>query len=327
MSTLVLAWPYASLLLLLLPLLWWLNRQKNMAALAAPMALYLGKFIKNKPIRFSRNDIILGLMWLLLVLAALRPQLRGQPIYIPKEGRGIMLALDISESMELMDMHVNNKPVSRLLAAKEALNTFIDKRPVDRIGLVVFGSEAFLHAPLSFDHKLIKHFLDDAEIGLAGAKTAIGDAIALATKKLLDEAEGEKIIILLTDGQNNDGVLSPKEAAALAHKHNIKLYIAGLGSSRMVVDGFFGPEAINPSLSLDQAEPELKNMAALTNGLYFRAKDFAHLQEIYDKIDAMEPIKSDPEVIIPHKEIFYWPLLGFLILVIFKLMKRNIYVV
>jgi Ca-activated chloride channel family protein len=317
MSTLALVWPYSNLLLLMLPLLWWVRKKKrqSVSALKAPMALYVKSLAQNKPtFRLVAYDFWLALMWALLVLAASRPQLVGKPIYIPQEGRAIMLAIDISESMEIPDMELENKPASRIAIAKDVLNSFIDKRPTDRIGLVVFGTEAFLHAPLSFDHHLIKRFLNEAQIGMAGPKTAIGDAIGLATKKLIEQVEGERVIILLTDGQNNEGSLTPMDAANIAKKNNIKLYIAGLGSSRMVVDGFFGPQVINPSLSLDQAEPELKKMASITNGIYFRAKDLENLKAIYSKIDAMEPIKAEPKTIIPHKEIFYWPLMAFLLI-------------
>lgn len=208
------------------------------------------------------------------------------------------------------------------------ITSFIDKRRGDRIGLVVFGSEAFLHAPLSFDHPMIKQFLADAQIGFAGPKTAIGDAIGLAVKKLIEQTQGDRVLVLLTDGQNNIGSLTPLDAATIAQKQGVKIYIAGLGSSRMVVNGFFGPQAVNPSLSLDEAEPELKNIANMTKGKYFRAKDYKALQAIYSDIDRLEPVKADPVVLVPRKEVFFWPLSVVVLLITLRalLMVRPIFV-
>jgi Ca-activated chloride channel homolog len=311
MSNLVFAWPYAALcLLLLIPLMWWEKKRGCSTTLSTPMTLNVRKIMILKT-KYTWSKMInwpMTIFWMLLVIALMRPQYVGKPIEITRDGRNIMLVLDISESMEAQDMRLAGAITNRLVAAKNVMTDFIDKRHGDRIGLVVFGSESFLHAPLSFDLVTIKRFLDDAQIGFAGPKTAIGDAIGLSVKKLIEQTQGEKVMILLTDGQNNMGALEPMQAANIAKKHDVKIYIVGLGSSRMVVDGFFGPTAINPSLALDEAEPELKKIASLTEGKYFRARDHATLANIYREVDKLEPVKADPVILIPRKDLFYWPL-------------------
>lgn len=310
MSNLEFAWPYASLLfLLLLPLWWW--QKKNIHqndALYSPMAPFLASIApRSQRPWYSIINFWQTLFWCLMVLGLMRLQYVGTPIEITRNGRSIMMVLDISESMETKDMVVEDKTYDRLTIAKEVMAEFIDKRSVDRIGLIVFGSEPFLHAPLSFDHPTIKQFLDEAKSGFAGPKTAIGDAIGLGVKKLLEE-KGDRIMILLTDGQNNEGSLEPMKAAEMAKKYGIKIYAAGLGASRIMINGFFGAQAINPSESLDEAEPELQRLTAMTGGKYFRARDVQSLQKIYQEIDRLEPIKTDPVVLIPRKELYYWPL-------------------
>lgn len=320
MSNLIFAWPYAALLLAM----WYpmvrhdIKRRRSEGVLYCPMAGAMKQLVRDKPKRFfGRIPYAICLVWLLMVLALMRPQFVGAPIELSRNGRNIMLVLDLSESMEMTDMEHQGRILDRLSAAKDVMSSFVEKRTQDRLGLVVFGSEAFLHAPLSFDLPMIKQFLDDTQIGFAGPKTAIGDALGLAVKKLIEQSQGERVIVLLTDGQNNMGSLMPMDAAGIAKQHNIKLYIVGLGSSRMVVDGFFGPQAINPSQSLDDAEPELKEMATMTGGRFFRAKDPKALMSIYEDIDRLEPQKSEPKVFYPKKEVFFWPLsLAVLLLVL-----------
>jgi Ca-activated chloride channel family protein len=324
MSNLAFAWPYAALCFLLIVPLWFFlsKTTRSFGFLLSPITLVMTRFVNGGRNRNVKSiPWLLFLFWALLVLSLMRPQLVGQPIEITRDGRNIMLVQDLSESMEAADMNLQGQPVDRLTIAKDVLNDFIDKRRGDRIGLVVFGSEPFLHAPLSFDHPTIKQFLADAQIGFAGPKTAIGDAIGLAVKKLID-AKGDRIMILATDGQNNTGALEPMQAATIAQKNHIKIYIVGLGASRMVVNGFFGPTAINPSASLDEAEPELKEIASLTGGKYFRAKDKNALATIYSEIDALEPVLSEPMVLIPRKELFYWPLTVFLIIMLALWLSR-----
>ncbi len=308
MSNLEFAWPYAALFFIMLLPLWLLHRREYGGYLVSPAALVVKQFAGKATSLTRRFPFFMALVWSLLTLAAMRPQLVGDAIEISRHGRSLMLALDLSESMEATDMTINDSAVPRITVAKNVLDDFITKRKGDRVGLVVFGSESFLHAPLTFDHATVKLFLDDAQIGFAGPKTAIGDALGLATKKLVEDVKGDRVIVMLTDGQNNIGSLEPMQAAQIAKKYNIKIYVVGLGASRMIVNGFFGPTRVNPSESLDEAEPEMKELTTLTGGKYYRAKDYQSLAGIYDEIDRLEPIITDPLTIIPRKDLFYWPL-------------------
>lgn len=314
--------------LFLLPI-WWRERihVRDQSLLFSPVAPLLAA------VNQQRQKSLTGffnfwplIFWSLMVLALMRPQFVGNPVEMGRDGRSIMMVLDISESMDTADMEVEQKTIDRLSVAKAVMSDFIDHRRGDRIGLVVFGSVPFLHAPLSFDHPTIKQFLMEAQSGFAGPKTAIGDAVGLGIKKLLDEP-GDRVLILLTDGQNNEGSLEPIKAAEIAQKQGIKIYIAGLGASRIMVNGFFGATAVNPSMALDEAEPELHRMASLTGGKYFRAKDAQTLMKIYEDIDRLEPVKSDPIVLIPKKELFYWPLFLVVLLMALKMLwaKRNVW--
>ena len=312
-------WPYAAFLILaLVPLVFLQQRiraqrsslRTNLVSVVRDLDPGLGLVHKRK-----LPPLALILLWTLMVLALMRPQFVGEPVELARSGRNILLTLDISESMQVQDL-VASQPVDRLSVAKSVLHNFIDHRKGDRLALVLFASESFLHAPLSFDHKTIKRFLDETHIGFLGPKTAIGDAIGLSVKKLMEQPAGEdRIMILLTDGQNNTGILEPMQAAQLAKQQDVKIYIVGLGASHMNVEGFFGTSVVNPSTDLEEAEPELKKIAELTGGNYFRAKDSNALNNIYNIIDRMEPVVVDSHLIIPKKDLFYWPL-GFAMLLL-----------
>lgn len=329
MQTLTFLWPYAAFALLALIPISILNKRRHSESsyLVTNLVSVITKLnisVSNEP-RVNLPSAIFIFIWVLMTFAFMRPQYMGKPLEIARSGRSVFLTLDISESMEAEDL-VSGQSLDRLSVAKQVLSDFIDHRKGDRLALVLFGSESFLHAPLSFDHQMIKHFLHEAQIGFLGPKTAIGDAIGLSVKKLMEQPkEEDRVMILLTDGQNNAGILQPMQAAKLAQEHKVKIYIVGVGSSRMVVEGFFGRSAINPSQDLDEAEPQLKKIAELTGGAYYRAKDQKSLENIYKIIDSMEPILVDAQVIIPKKELFYWPL-GFaamLFLLQFLNLKRR----
>lgn len=309
MATLDFYWPYAGFLILAVFPLWLARKRVGTAFLRSHLTEIIEK-IRPTLSKGGRQKIPIWffLCWALLTLGLMRPQWVGEPIEVARTGRSLMLTLDTSESMEAEDLNIEGKPLDRLRVAKAVLLDFIDKRKGDRLGLVIFGTEAFLHAPLSFDRAMIKRFLMESQIGFAGPKTAIGNAIGLSVKKLVDQTEGDRVVVLLTDGQNNSGQLTPMQAAEMAQKYRIKIYIVGLGASRVMVDGFFGPSAINPSRDLDEAEPELKKIASMTGGAYFRARDSEALLRIYQEIDTLEPAKVDNLVTIPRKELFYWPL-------------------
>jgi Ca-activated chloride channel family protein len=174
------------------------------------------------------------------------------------------------------------------------------------LGLVLFGSQAYLQVPLTFDWQTVQTLMNEAQIGLAGKKTAIGDAIGLTIKRLQSHPEQSRVVILLTDGANTAGEVEPLKAAELAQQSNVKIYTIGLGADAMEVASFFGSRQVNPSRDLD--EVTLQKMADITGGHYFRARDSKELEKIYDMIDQLEPTEKDPEIFRPQVNIYYWPL-------------------
>lgn len=258
--------------------------------------------------RPNRSLWLLSTIWLLLLLAASRPQWLGDPIQLKGSGRDLMLAVDLSGSMEIRDMTLNNQAVDRLSATKHVLVDFIERRRGDRLGLILFGTQAYLQAPLTFDQKTVRTLLDEANIGMAGNKTAIGDALGLAVKHLRNRPEESRVLILLTDGANTAGQISPLQAAKLAQEKQIKIYAIGMGADEMIQPGLFGSSIgarkINPSADLD--EQTLNEIAELTGGRYFRARNTEELDQIYQLLDQLEPVDQDEEVFRPSKALYPW---------------------
>ena len=257
--------------------------------------------------------------WLLLVTAAARPQWVGDPVALPVSGRDLLLAVDVSGSMKIKDMEIDGQMVNRLTMIKKLAGDFIKRRRGDRIGLILFGTRAYLQAPLSLDRKTVNQLLQEAMIGIAGEKTAIGDAIGLAAKRLKQRPGREKVLILLTDGANTAGTVSPLKAAQLAKELKIRIYTVGIGAERMAVNTFFGRRIVNPSADLD--EKTLSEIAKITGGRYFRARDSAEMEKIYALLDRIEPVVDQNRSLRPIRELFYWPLavalgLGFLLLTV-----------
>ncbi|MCB2095009.1 MAG: VWA domain-containing protein [Rhodobacteraceae bacterium] len=252
-------------------------------------------------------------IWLLLVSALARPVMVGPEVPLPAEGRDIMMAIDLSGSMGREDFALNGQASTRLGVVKQTANDFIERRKGDRIGLVLFSDRAYLQAPLTFDRDVVRQLLDQAQVGLTGTETAIGDAIAIAVKRLKDRPANERVLVLLTDGASNAGVMTPLAAADLARKLGVKIYTIGVGADRMVVNSGFGQQVVNPSQDLDEAT--LTEIAARTGGLYFRATNLAGLADIYREIDKLEPIADDPLYLHPSIALYYWPLGAALVLI------------
>jgi Ca-activated chloride channel homolog len=248
------------------------------------------------------------LMWLLLLCAIARPQWLGEPIELPSKGRDLMLAVDLSGSMQIEDMVINGKTVDRFSLIQNVLGEFIERRNGDRLGLILFADHAYLQAPLTQDRRSIATFLADAQIGLVGKQTAIGEAIALAVKRFDQVSESNRVLVLLTDGSNNAGNIEPDVAAEIAAKRNVTIYTVGVGAEVMERRTIFGKERVNPSMDLDEAQ--LQRLATMTNGYYFRAKNSEELAQIYQKIDQLEPVSRDNLSYRPKSELFFWPLLG-----------------
>jgi len=250
--------------------------------------------------------LVASLVWLLLVAAAARPQWIGEIESLPVTGRDLLLAVDISGSMDTQDMVLNKTAVNRLKVVKKVAGEFIQRRHGDRVGLILFGSRAYLQTPLTFDTETTATLLEESEIGLAGRETAIGDAIGLAVKRLREDAAADRVLVLLTDGANTSGEVQPLQAAGFAARDGLTVYTVGVGADEMMVQDFFGSRVVNPSADLD--EDTLKAIAEQTGGRYFRARDAKSLQKIYEILDELEPVESDVETIRPIDELFYWPL-------------------
>ena len=305
-----LAFPWVWLLLPLPLLIWALPRVRR-ASLTTIRAPFLDQLLATKGQQKNHKSLWLnGLPWLLLLLAASRPQWVGEPVPLPVEGRDLMLAIDISGSMEIKDMRINNQAVDRLTAVKQVAGDFIDRRTGDRIGLILFGENAYLQTPMTFDRATVKTLLNEAAIGLAGKSTAIGDSIGLAVKKIRETENNNRILIVLTDGQNTAGAINPLKASELARDEEIKIYTIGVGAEEMIENTIFGQRRTNPSADLDEAT--LRRIATITEGQYFRARDIDELEDIYALLDELEPLAEEETILPPHQRIVCvahaWPL-------------------
>ncbi|OPZ79316.1 MAG: von Willebrand factor type A domain protein [Alphaproteobacteria bacterium ADurb.Bin438] len=272
---------------------------------------------------FKQNHFLFALSflaWFLLTLALLRPVYVGKAVPIEQEGRNLIIAIDVSGSMEMPDFSMDGKNSNRLIVARTLSKNFVKKRKGDRIGVVLFGTTAHLFIPLSFDIPVILEMLNEVDFGLVGEKTAIGDAIGVALKSFKDVDSKSSVIILISDGSSNAGSLNNDQAIKLAKDMNVKIYTVGIGADKMRVASIFGTKVIDPSLDMD--EEALKKIAKETNGEYFRARNTEDFENIYLKIDAIEKIKNDALFIQPKKELFYYPLaLAFLIFSLVLLMR------
>jgi Ca-activated chloride channel family protein len=247
-----------------------------------------------------------ALAWVFLIFALTRPQWLGEPLEQSISGRDLMLAVDLSASMQEQDFILNKEAVDRLTAIKSIATHFIERRTGDRIGLILFGSQAYLQTPLTFDRKTVTTLLNESAIGLAGDNTAIGDAIGLAVKRLRNESSNSRVLILLTDGANTAGEVSPLKAAELAAANHLKIYTIGIGADEMLVGGFFGYRKVNPSADLD--EKMLLKIAESTGGYYYRAKNVDELNNIYMRLDELEPVEKEKHYFRPRKELYSYPL-------------------
>lgn len=278
-------------------------------ALRAPFferAARLGLMTSSPQIQRGAG-LFLTLGWVALVVAAMRPVGMGEPIALPREVRHLVLAVDVSGSMAADDFALNGRRVSRLEIVKHLADDFIQKRAGDRIGLVLFGTEAYVYAPLSRDTETLRSLLSEVGVGIAGERTAIGEALALAVEKTASLPADSRVIILLSDGKSNAGMVSVAEATALAQKHDAKVYTVGIGAPTEAYPDFLG---LSSGRQGDLDEETLKSIAAATNGQYFRATSTADLKTIYETIDALETHPDEADELRPQKELFYFPLLA-----------------
>lgn len=252
-----------------------------------------------------RRQLPFAALWLLLVLAGARPQWLGEPLPMPTSGRDLLLAVDVSGSMDYRDMHWRDQTVSRLGLVQHLLGEFIAGRTGDRLGLILFGSQAYLQAPLTFDRTSVRRWLEEAEVGIAGKNTAIGDAIGLAVKRLRLRPANSRVLILVTDGANTGGEVAPLTAARLAAGEGVTLYTIGIGTdaAQANAEGLYG---LNPALDLD--EPLLREIAAVTGGEYFRARSQEELRAVARTLDRLEPVAQTPTTVLQSTPLYPWPL-------------------
>jgi len=261
---------------------------------------------------------------ILLVLAASRPQFYNVSREIRSPGVDIMLCLDTSGSMQALDFQLDGEPVTRLTAVKKVVTDFIKKREMDRIGLVVFGAEAFTQSPMTMDKGLLLDLVGRMEIGMAGDSTAIGSAIAIGGKRLKDLKAKSRIMILLTDGRNNAGDITPEQAAEAARALGVKIYTVGVGGSGPApfrVKSFFGTRIVRQRVDLD--ETTLKKISSIGKGRYFRAADSEQLSEIYDIIDREEKTEIKVKEFFHFKELYYFFLVPALILLGLEILLKT----
>jgi len=261
---------------------------------------------------FSLKFIYLFILWSLLIIASARPQYAGEPYHLKAENRDIMLVVDISTSMLQPDFSTQRQKIDRMSAVKAVVSAFVEQRTEDRVGLILFGTLAYLQSPLTFDKQAVKEILLNTDAGMAGNSTSIGDALGIALKSLKDEKQkNNKVIILLTDGENNDGSLSMAQAIDLAEKEGIKIYTIGVGGDVNFMGSLFSLK----NNELD--EKSLKELASRTKGNYFRARDLNTLADIYQRINELEPQSEEGSVVQEIEELFYIPVLIVLILLSF----------
>ena len=306
-----LIWPWV-LCLFPIPIAYRLLRHPKQTAMLALRAPALAAIVGTRNIEQHSNWKKLMLLtllytcWISTLSALARPVWVGEPVSLPTTGRDILLAVDISGSMEREDMQLRGKLVNRLVAVKGVVGDFVLERNGDRLGLILFGEKAYLQTPLTFDRRTMQSLLYEAEIGFAGQGTAIGDAIGIGIKRLQDRPDNHRVMILLTDGANNSGELDPLKAADLAARSNVKIYTIGIGGERLEEWGLFGQTITNPSADLD--EGTLTEIARRTGGQYFRARDPIELSKIYERLNELEPIDQSAETIRPIASLYHWPL-------------------
>ncbi|MBK8187699.1 MAG: VWA domain-containing protein [Cellvibrio sp.] len=286
-------------------------KEQTQAALRVPFYQQAQALQQNvsSSVKSSLKKISLWLIWLATLCAAANPQWVGDPVKMPSSGRDLLLVVDLSESMLQEDMIYRQKRYNRLEAVKIVMGEFIARRTSDRLGLILFADNAYLQAPLTFDTNTVQQMLWESEVYMAGVRTAIGDAIALGIKRLKDYPDNKRVMILLTDGQNTAGEITPEQATDLAVTAKTKVYTIAFSPYEQEVDG----EA-------------MRYIADMTGGDYFRARSMQELDDIHHQLDQLEPSEADEETFRPVKKLFYWPLaLAFLLslwLVVLQLIKQ-----
>ncbi|AGA89918.1 Mg-chelatase subunit ChlD [Thioflavicoccus mobilis 8321] len=320
-------WPWAALLL---PLPWLLRhlwprlRPRAGEASDAPAAeqritlrhphieALADAFQTRRPRRHLAGwvyEALLALLWAALVIALMRPQWLEPYTEISRPGYDLMITVDASRSMNALDFTVSGEPVTRMRVVKGVLDRFIAQREGDRVGLILFGTEAFLLAPLSLDRQAVGQLLDGVVPSeVAGPATALGDGIALGVRKLRERPAGSRVMVLIADGDNTTGHFTPGEATQFARLEGVRIYVIGVGSRQERI----GIEVDDGSISYDEDftmdEDALRRIAEVTGGAYFRATDTDALEAISTRIDALEKTRAEARTAYLPRPLFRWPL-------------------
>lgn len=314
-----------ALIALPLPLLvYWLPAKKQIQAAPLRMPTVI-KGVQTQdfaPEKKKTSLVILSIIWLLVVFASTQPQWLGEAVNVPTEGREMMIAVDLSGSMQVEDMTLNGRSVNRLDMLKVLLGEFIERRNGDRLGLILFGDDAYMQTPMTFDRKTVQQMLDETVLGLVGKQTAIGDAIALAVKRFDEKKDSNRVLLLLTDGQNTAGKITPEQALELAVAKNITIYSIGIGADVMIQNSLFGARRVNPSSELD--EESLQRLADETGGYYFRARASEDMSKIYQLLDELEPVEQEQQQMRPLTALYYWPLGLALLISLVTLLSKSV---
>ncbi len=310
-------WPW---LFLLLPLPFLVRRWLPPAPMGGGIALRAPYFRVLRKIKggtaygtpWTRASFLAFLAWCLLLLAASQPLWVGDAHDMPASGRDLMLVIDISGSMRQMDFIIDGEHLDRLTVVKKVAGRFIEGREGDRLGLILFGGRPYLRAPLTYDRQAIKTLLEEAEVALAGEYTAIGDAIGLAIKRMRHLSSQSNVIVLLTDGANNEGQVGPRQAALLAAAQGMRIYTIGVGGQDVVTANPYGVWSADGAARFEREV--LEEIAALTNGHYFHVLDSAGLESAYRKLDELEPALGADAREYLATPLYPWPLSAALLL-------------
>lgn len=332
--------PYAFLLLLLIPLLI-TKKHTNSGRFEHPLSMDAIPFLIGSgtidstriptPFYIQHRHIILNILkistWIFLTVALARPQSGTYATEEDTEARDLLITLDTSGSMKALDFEIQGTQVSRLQALQSVVDAFIKDRKSDRMGLIVFGAEVYTQCPLTLDHDLLRQYVQSLEIGMAGDSTALGDALALSIKRLKELPSKSKAIILITDGLKNSGQIEPKQAAEIARRLGVRVYTIGIGGKAPApfpVEDMFGRTAIIlKEVPLD--EDTLKFISDKTGGRYFNAINTQELEDVYREIDKLETRKErTPRLVSENEYGHYFIFGGFLFFVIAEILSRTI---
>ncbi|MEO7300918.1 MAG: VWA domain-containing protein [Verrucomicrobiota bacterium] len=317
------AYPAFLLLLLLLPVLAWLQGKRGQNSAFLYSSVQLVKPISGLS-RSRAGKILLLLRWLslaVLIVALAQPRFIKGESNTRASGIDIVIALDLSGSMASEDFELNGQRVNRLIIAKDVLQKFIQKRPADRVGLVAFAGRAYVASPLTFDHDFLQQNLERLQLGMIEDRTAIGSGLTSALNRLRDQQSKSKIVILMTDGQNNAGKVPPLTAAEVAQTLKIKVYTIGVGTrgtAPMPFTNVFGQKGYQ-QIAVDIDEDTLGKISARTGGKYFRADNAENLKKIYAEIDRLEKTDFEVKKFRQYEELFAWVIFAGLVVLLLEI--------